>query len=220
MKKILKKIITMSLFKTFYFNFRYFGLKGLFVLPVLIGKKCELRKLGGKIIMKDFSTAAVQIAMNDMGNFPKSNTVASFQNSGTIIFEGRNHLGVGTRISNGGELIIGDAVTISADCSLICAKMIKIGKKCNISWGTQILDTDFHKIYDSNTKELLNPDKPVIIGEHCWISRGSLILKGVCLANDIIVAANSVITKSQEQSNTVIAMGGGKILKENVEWEM
>ena len=114
MYKILKKIQKISLLKTFLFNFHYFGFKGLYVLPVLIGKHVELRDLKGKITVENFKTGVVQIGMNDIGIFPIKTTVASIQNNGEIIFKGKAELGIGTHISNGGILKFGDNFTVSA----------------------------------------------------------------------------------------------------------
>lgn len=55
--------------------------------------------------------------------------------------------------------------------------------------------------------------KDVIIGEKCWIGMNSMILPGVHLGNNTIVGAGSIVTKSFEEGNCVIAGNPAKIIK-------
>ncbi len=55
--------------------------------------------------------------------------------------------------------------------------------------------------------------KPVIIGKKCWIGNSVSILPGVTLGDNVIIGANSVVTKSFP-SNVVIAGVPAKIIKQ------
>lgn len=57
------------------------------------------------------------------------------------------------------------------------------------------------------------PAKDVIIGDRCWIGMNSVILPGVHIANDTVVAAGSTVTKSFPQGNCVIGGNPARILK-------
>ena len=74
-----------------------------------------------------------------------------------------------------------------------------------------------HKIYDNTTKELINKDCEIIIGNNCWIASGVKILKGVKISDGNIIAANSIITKSIAEQNAIIS--SDRILKDNIMWE-
>lgn len=54
----------------------------------------------------------------------------------------------------------------------------------------------------------------VKIGEKCWIGMNSVILPGVNLGNNTIVAAGAVVTKSFPQGKVVLAGVPAKIVKE------
>ena len=58
------------------------------------------------------------------------------------------------------------------------------------------MDTDFHKIYTNNNEYQINQDSEIIIGDKCWIGCRSLILKGVTIPNNAIIAANSTVVNS------------------------
>lgn len=80
--------------------------------------------------------------------------------------------------------------------------------------------TDFHSIIDIETKKPINQGKEIIIGEHCWIGEGAKILKNVQLADNLIVATMSVVTKSLNESHAIYAGIPAKIVKRNVSWAM
>ena len=53
----------------------------------------------------------------------------------------------------------------------------------------------------------------VIIGDYSWIGMNSVILPGVKLGEKTIVGAGSVVTKSYEEGNIVIAGNPAKVIK-------
>ena len=55
--------------------------------------------------------------------------------------------------------------------------------------------------------------KPVVIGKRCWIGNSVSIMSGVTLGDNVVIGANSVVTKSFP-SNVVIAGVPAKIIKE------
>ena len=52
----------------------------------------------------------------------------------------------------------------------------------------------------------------IVIGDNCFIGQNSLIMYGVTLANDIVVAAGSVVTKSFLQSRVIIGGNPARII--------
>lgn len=56
------------------------------------------------------------------------------------------------------------------------------------------MDTDWYKVISTTDGRIFNPSKPINIGENVWIGCRSIILKGVCFSDNIIVAANSTIS--------------------------
>jgi serine acetyltransferase len=56
-------------------------------------------------------------------------------------------------------------------------------------------------------------NRPVTIGDNCWIGANVTILPEVELGNHVIVAAGSVVTKSFNENNIVIGGVPAKVLK-------
>lgn len=80
------------------------------------------------------------------------------------------------------------------------AKII-IGKGTWIAPNVGIITTN----HDSNNPKMHTEGKDVILGDECWIGMNSVILPGVVLGPRTTVGAGSVVTKSFEEGNCVIA---------------
>ena len=97
-----------------------------------------------------------------------------------------------------GELKIGSNVGIS-NSTIICWERIQIGNYVYIGGGCKIWDTDFHSIdpiirrHKGDTQIKTSPIK---ICDYAFIGGGSIVLKGVTIGNNSIVAAGSVVTKN------------------------
>lgn len=95
---------------------------------------------------------------------------------------------------------------------------VEIGDKCLFSWGDEIRTGDHHVIYKKGTKKVLNPNQNVKLGSHVWVGSNALILKGCNIADNVIIGANSVITKSFLEPNIVIAGSPARIVRKGVDW--
>ena len=100
-------------------------------------------------------------------------------------------------------------------------KKITFGTNCLLSWDILIMDTDFH--YITNPKgEIINKPLPITIGNHVWIGCRNTILKGVSIADNVIVSANSTLTKNITESNCIVGGNGSniRIIKHGVSWHL
>lgn len=82
-------------------------------------------------------------------------------------------------------------------------------------------DTDFHPLFDASTNILINDNKPITIGKHVWGGCRSVVLKGVSVADDTVIAAGSLISKSIQDKNCVVGGRGNdaRVILQNVRWE-
>jgi acetyltransferase-like isoleucine patch superfamily enzyme len=92
----------------------------------------------------------------------------------------------------GGHLEIGNNVFINYGCSVASSNHVKIGDDCLIGAHVTIMDTDFHRVED---KSWDTEGVPIIIEDRVWIGNRAIVLKGVRLGHDSVVAAGSVVTK-------------------------
>lgn len=118
---------------------------------------------------------------------------------------------------NGASIDIGERSKILGGLLIAQGgKKITIGAGCLFSTEVDIRTTDSHSIINSSG-ERLNPDKDVTIGERVWIGRGSTVLKGSTVGNDVVIGAMSVVNK-YVQSNTVVAGVPARIVRHGISW--
>lgn len=97
--------------------------------------------------------------------------------------------------------------------------ILEIGDDCLVARDTRIYVSDFHTIYDCESKRPLNQGKHIHIGHHVWLGEGVMLLKNHTIADNIIVAARSVVTKDLLTSNAVYAGNPALLKKTNVNWD-
>ncbi|MCD8397892.1 MAG: acyltransferase, partial [Lachnospiraceae bacterium] len=170
----------------------------------------------GKVEVENSHLGSIRIGFGNVQAHDRKYRRAIWDNTGEIIFHGSAHLSVASKIVCSGRLELGQDFMLNGDSTIIANKNIQIGNNCLISWNVQIMDTDFHPIY-SLDNERLNPDKEIIICDHCWIGSRSNLLKGTKLSEGTIVAMGSTVTKECSVPNVVIC--DNKILKYNVVWQ-
>lgn len=98
-------------------------------------------------------------------------------------------------------VLIGSNTHIFSDISRGECFLIQIGDNVTISNNVSLIT------HDSSVSKYL-PDKTdlfgkIIIGNNCFIGMNTTILPGVSIADNVIVAAGSVVTRSICESNVV-----------------
>lgn len=119
-----------------------------------------------------------------------------------------------------GTIRIGDNTMLNG-VSVTAYQSVSIGKNCQIASNTFISDTDFHPVDpDIRLKESMGykidyaqvNKKPVVIGDNVWIGWGCIILKGVTIGNNSIIAAGSVVL-TDIPANVLAAGNPAKVKK-------
>ncbi|MGI9146795.1 MAG: acyltransferase [Chloroflexota bacterium] len=109
----------------------------------------------------------------------------------------------------GGHLEIGNNVFINYGCSLASSKHVKIGNDCLIGSHVMIMDSDFHRVED---KSWDTSGVPIILEDRVWIGNRCIVLKGVLIGHDSVVAAGSVVTHDVPP-RTVVAGVPAKVVR-------
>jgi acetyltransferase-like isoleucine patch superfamily enzyme len=111
-------------------------------------------------------------------------------------------------VSGQPRLIVGNRVSINYRNMMSIATSITIGDHTMIAGGVSLFDNISHPI--SPARRLAHEPitaadtAPIVIGKNCWIGLNSIILRGVTIGDNSIVAAGSVVTKSVPP-NTIVA---------------
>ena len=217
--KIVKLIRYISgLPKSIYVNFRVLPFNQAIFLPIIVSRKTKLISLSGKVYLKKVKLGIIRIGFGgtDMMDYRYQRTILRID--GTINFKGKAKIGVGSRIMVYGDLTLGNNFNTTGDTTIICTNKISIGKNTMLAWESIIMDTDQHNIYNQNS-ECINPSEEVIIGDNVWIGARCFILKNSIIENGCIIGANTTLTKSFKDKNSIIAGNPPRVLKENIRWK-
>ena len=211
--------ILRSIPKTLRFNLHYFPLKTALKLPVVVSHRTYLRELHGKVELPEkVERAMVKIGFGDVGHYDRKRSRGIWQVSGTVSFGGKASIGHGSKISVRGNLFFGDGFNMTAESTIVCAKEIRFGDDCLLSWDILVMDTDEHSLYNKDN-ERINPDKPIVVGDHVWIGCKCVLLKGAVVPNNTVIAAGTLLTSSFAGEHQVIGGNPPTVLKHDIRWE-
>jgi acetyltransferase-like isoleucine patch superfamily enzyme len=136
------------------------------------------------------------------------------------------YAGCSFSVGANGHCTIGD-FTLLNGALIMAEERIDIGSHCLISWNVGMADSDFHplepaqRLIDAQALAPYFKDRPprpqlktapVKIADNVWIGMNAVILKGVVIGENSVVAAGSVVTKSIEP-NTVVAGNPAVVVK-------
>ena len=136
------------------------------------------------------------------------------------------YAGCSFAVGENGLCRIGD-FTLLNGALVMAEERIEIGSHCLVSWNVGIADSDFHplepaqRLIDSQALAPFYKDRParpklqtspVIIGDNVWIGMNAVILKGVAIGENSVVAAGAVVTKSVP-ANSVVAGNPAAVVK-------
>lgn len=104
-----------------------------------------------------------------------------------------------------GNIYIGSNTFFNANVNLISLKKITIGENCLFAPNVGVYDHD-HKYDISNIlirKQGFNTNE-INRGSNIWIGCNCTITRGVNICNDVVIAANSVVTKELDKSGVYV----------------
>ena len=118
-----------------------------------------------------------------------------------------------------GVLRVGSGTTmVEVHIAVTENSKVLIGEDCMLANDIDIRTGDSHSVIDMETGERRNFPGDVVISRHVWIAPHTVILKGVTIGENSIVATGAVVTKSCEPG---VIMGGNpaKAIKTGVSWK-
>lgn len=193
MKNIIKIVLLPQQRFNSFWNYMMFKLNRVIHTTYTINGRLEVRNSGGIIIGENFSA-----------------------NSGNLYNPIGGDIVLRLIAYKGGTIEIGQNVGIS-NSTIVCFNSIKIDDYVSIGGGCKIWDSDFHSI---NAKErcflgdINAKTAPILIKKYAFIGGSSIILKGVTIGENSVIAAGSVVTRDIPD-NEVWGGNPAKFIKKN-----
>lgn len=75
---------------------------------------------------------------------------------------------------------------------------------------------DSHSILDMQSNCILNPAGNILIGDHVWIGRRVTLLKNTSVNNGSVIGTRSLVNKSFEEKNIILAGIPARKVKSNI----
>lgn len=208
--------LILSLPKSFYYSVKFYGMKG-FSCPLLI-RYNTIMNIKGSFTPPPFSKKRNKIGFGGSSCVPFGKTIISVSRGGSLIFKGSFILSEECviRIEKQGILTLGDNFYANKNCFFSIDKQVCIGHNVLCGWNVQIRDSDGHSVFTNGIKH--SNCKEVSVGNHCWLASDVVVMKGVHIADDNIIAFGSRVLKDCETSNNLLAGFPAKIIKSDVSW--
>ena len=132
----------------------------------------------------------------------RASSAITISDGGTLALDGTVSLLRGTSVIVGpvGQLTLANGLFVNEGSRIVCQHKMDIGADCIIGYGATGSDTDEHEVLDASAakgRSYRDHEKvvgAVSLGDHVWIGSKAIILKGVAIGNDSVVAAGAVVT--------------------------
>jgi acetyltransferase-like isoleucine patch superfamily enzyme len=195
-----------AVFKSMYYSFRFRGV-------ILIGKKVNII-LNKNSRINVSNNGAFKIGLKYIS--PNYTTLFIGDNSTLYVYSAEIMRGCQIVIMENAHLYLGYDSFINENTTIEVRNKVVIGNGCAIAKNNYITDSDIHKVIENGKEKIFT--KPIVIKNKVWIGLNTIVLKGVTLDNNSIVAAGSVVVKDVA-SGTIVAGNPAKEIKRNVSWD-
>lgn len=224
-KYIKNLFIKVNWIKTVYFNFKMFPYEIAVKLPVFFYGKVKFQSLKGSVQID----SPIERGMIGFGKkFEKqsvSKGISEVCVKGKIVFKGRALFGKDyfIYVEKDAILQIGSMSGMGSNTKLICMNKIILGDHVRISYETQLMDSNFHQMFDTETGERF-PIKGIInIGDFNFIGNRVTVLPNTMTNQNVTIASNSLCNNNYFELGQFILLGGipAKLIRKNFsrDWE-
>ena len=141
-----------------------------------------------------------------------------------VVFGDYNNVSVSVYLTENGSMYTGDYVYANSNCKFHISNRLSIGNYCMFGPNVTIWDSGNHALDPKlRMQDALAMPKgslnafdvgggDIVIEDNVWIGMESLILGGVTIGTNSVVAARSVVTKDVPE-NCMVAGNPAKVIK-------
>jgi acetyltransferase-like isoleucine patch superfamily enzyme len=112
----------------------------------------------------------------------------------------------------GARLEIGARTTLNDGCSIAALQSVRIGERCRLGTYVNIIDNNFHDIYD---RDRTPPSRPVVIEENVWLASRVTVLPGAHIGRNAVLGVGSIVAAGVRIGHDAI-VAAGSVVHENL----
>lgn len=109
------------------------------------------------------------------------------------------------------ELVIGANWAFSNNVTVVATVSVSFGEVCMVGDLVSVYDSDFHGI-SPETRHTRGESAAVRIGNNVWLGSRVMVLKGVTIGDNSVVAAGAVVVRDVP-ANTLVAGVPAKVIR-------
>lgn len=211
--------------KTIYFNLKKFPFNTAKKLPVFFYGPVKFSSIIGEIEIE----GKIKRGMIGFGQPYEMNTlhkeIAEINILGKIIFKGHVQFGKDYFIYIGENAYceFGHMSSLGSYAKLICIERIVLGDYARFGSESQIIDTNFHQMLDTNTGEKFKMTAPILVGNYNYVGSRVSVMQNTKTPDYCTIASNSLCNRDYISFGSNILIGGipAKFIKDSItrDWE-
>ncbi|WP_313335912.1 hypothetical protein [Sphingobium yanoikuyae] len=122
-------------------------------------------------------------------------------------------------VGHGCTVDIGDDVTTTNLVYVTAAEgvAVRVGKDCMFATAIELRATDSHAIYDKATGGRINHSADVIIGDHCWLATGAVLMPGANLGSGCVLGHRATLL-GPTGDDCVVVGSPARVVRTGIEW--
>ncbi len=206
--------------KTYRFNFKMFPSSVALKLPVMFYGSVKFGDISGTVTLK----GPIKKGMVGFGQpyelVTRSKGTAELFLQGEIVFNGYAQFGKDyfVHVGEGARLEMGTMASMASNGKIICKDEIVFGDYARMGSEAQLMDTNFHQMYNTETGEKYPMTGKIRLGEYNFISNRVTVMQGTKTPNNCTIASNTLCNKDYTNLGENILIGGipAKLLKTNI----
>jgi acetyltransferase-like isoleucine patch superfamily enzyme len=227
-KNIFKKLkfyYSVNWTKTLYFNFKKFPFSIAKKMPVFFYGSVKFKSITGQ-----FKIAGnIKTGMIGFGQPYEMNTrhkgIAEINIEGSMVFKGHVQFGKDyfIFIGDSGYCEFGHMASLGSNAKLVCLEKIILGNYARFGSESQIIDTNFHPMFDTETQEKFDMNGSILIGNYNYAGSRVSVMKNTKTPDYCTIASNSLCNKDYYSFGNNILIGGipSSLIRNNIsrDWE-
>ncbi|MGV8830186.1 MAG: hypothetical protein ACWA6U_17900 [Breznakibacter sp.] len=206
--------------KTVYFNFKMLPFSQAQRLPIVFYGKVKLISLKGNVIIQ----GPLKFGMVGFGQkyeiVSVSKRNAQLTLDGTFVVKGLVQFGIDycVYIGTGSILEMGHLSSLGGSGKILCTNKVVFGCFSRVGFESQIIDTNFHNMYDTKNGIVGLITEPICLGDYNYIGNRVSIMKSTQTPRFCTVASNSVLSKDYRSFGENVLIGGipARLIRDNI----